>query len=72
MADFDAVAEVYDDIYSAFKDDIPFYKKQKRIVLGDNDLLDPTQINGFKGGPSLIAKDQYSDRNNFGWADLRF
>ena len=23
--------------------------------------LDPTQINGFKDGPALIAKDQYSD-----------
>ena len=34
MADFDAVAEVYDDIYSAFKDDIPFYKKQAKKAGG--------------------------------------
>jgi len=27
--------------------DIPFYKKQKRIVLGDNALIDPREINDY-------------------------
>ena len=37
---------------------IPFYKKQKRIVLGDNALLDPTQINDYFsiGGYSTLLK----------------
>lgn len=38
--------------------DISFYKKQKRIVLGDNSLLDPTDINDYLslGGYSSLVK----------------
>jgi len=38
--------------------DIPFYKKQKRIVLGDNALIDPTEINDYLsiGGYTSLAK----------------
>jgi NADH-quinone oxidoreductase subunit F len=37
---------------------IPFYKKQRRIVLGDNALIDPTQIDDYLavGGYSALAK----------------
>jgi len=38
--------------------DISFYKKQKRIVLGDNALIDPTEINDYLsiGGYSSLVK----------------
>jgi NADH-quinone oxidoreductase subunit F len=37
---------------------IPFYKKQRRIVLGDNALIDPTQIDDYLavGGYGALAK----------------
>ncbi len=37
---------------------IPFYKKQQRIVLGDNALIDPTQINDYFsiGGYGTLLK----------------
>jgi len=38
--------------------EIPFYTKQKRIVLGDNALLDPTDITDYfaLGGYSALGK----------------
>jgi len=38
--------------------DIPFYKKQKRIILGHSGLLDPTQIDHYieRGGYSALSK----------------
>jgi NADH-quinone oxidoreductase subunit F len=38
--------------------DIPFYQKQKRLVLGDNALIDPTDIDDYFsiGGYSALAK----------------
>jgi NADH-quinone oxidoreductase subunit F len=38
--------------------DIPFYKKQKRIILGDNTLIDPTDMNDYLsiGGYGSLAK----------------
>jgi NADH-quinone oxidoreductase subunit F len=43
---------------AAQESDISFYKKQKRIVLGDNALIDPTEINDYLsiGGYSSLAK----------------
>ncbi len=40
------------------EDDISFYKKQKRILLGDNALIDPTDINDYLsiGGYSSLTK----------------
>ena len=40
------------------ENDIPFYKKQKRIILGDNALIDPTDINDYFsiGGYSSLVK----------------
>lgn len=40
------------------EEEIPFYKKQKRVVLGDNALIDPTDINGYFsiGGYSSFVK----------------
>ncbi len=37
---------------------IPFYKKQRRVVLGDNALIDPTQIDDYMaiGGYGALAK----------------
>jgi NADH-quinone oxidoreductase subunit F len=37
---------------------IPFYKKQRRIILGDNALIDPTDINDYLsiGGYSSLVK----------------
>ncbi|MCX6561003.1 MAG: 4Fe-4S binding protein [Candidatus Aminicenantes bacterium] len=37
---------------------MPFYKKQRRIVLGDNALIDPTQIDDYLavGGYGALAK----------------
>jgi NADH-quinone oxidoreductase subunit F len=37
---------------------IPFYRKQRRIVLGDNALIDPTQIDDYLaiGGYGALAK----------------
>ena len=38
--------------------DIPFYKKQKRLVFGQNRLIDPTRIEDYiaKGGYQALAK----------------
>ncbi len=38
--------------------DIPFYKKQTRVLLGGNSSIDPTQINDYiaRGGYSALAK----------------
>ncbi len=43
---------------STHEKDIPFYKKQKRIVLGDNALIDPTEVNDYLSisGYSSLAK----------------
>ncbi|MFC2169107.1 FAD-dependent oxidoreductase [Acidobacteriota bacterium] len=40
------------------EEEISFYKKQKRIVLGDNSLIDPTDINEYFsiGGYGSLAK----------------
>jgi NADH-quinone oxidoreductase subunit F len=40
------------------EDDISFYQKQKRILLGDNALIDPTDINDYLsiGGYSSLTK----------------
>jgi NADH-quinone oxidoreductase subunit F len=40
------------------ENDIPFYKKQKRLVLGDNALIDPTDIHDYFaiGGYGALAK----------------
>lgn len=40
------------------EDDISFYRKQKRLLLGDNALIDPTEINDYLsiGGYSSLAK----------------
>jgi NADH-quinone oxidoreductase subunit F len=40
------------------ENDISFYTKQKRVVLGDNTLIDPTKINDYFsiGGYSALAK----------------
>ncbi len=40
------------------EDDISFYKKQKRILLGDNALIDPTDVNDYLsiGGYGSLAK----------------
>ncbi|MCK4759882.1 MAG: NADH-quinone oxidoreductase subunit NuoF [Candidatus Aminicenantes bacterium] len=40
------------------EDDISFYKKQKRILLGDNALIDPTDIDDYLsiGGYGSLAK----------------
>jgi NADH:ubiquinone oxidoreductase subunit F (NADH-binding)/(2Fe-2S) ferredoxin/Pyruvate/2-oxoacid:ferredoxin oxidoreductase delta subunit len=38
--------------------DVPFYKKQKRLLLGQNELLDPTALDDYLaiGGFSALAK----------------
>jgi NADH-quinone oxidoreductase subunit F len=43
---------------SAQEKDIPFYRKQKRIILGDNALIDPTEIDDYLsiGGYGSLAK----------------
>jgi NADH-quinone oxidoreductase subunit F len=43
---------------SAQEQDIPFYKKQRRIVLGDNALIDPTDIDDYLsiGGYGSLVK----------------
>ncbi len=43
---------------SSAEGEIPFYKKQKRLVLGDNALIDPTDIGDYLsiGGYSALAK----------------
>ncbi len=40
------------------EEEIPFYKKQKKIVLGDNSLIDPTDIDDYFsiGGYSSLTK----------------
>ena len=40
------------------EDDISFYRKQKRLLLGDNALIEPTEINDYLsiGGYSSLAK----------------
>ncbi len=43
---------------STAEDEIPFYRKQKRLVLGDNALIDPTDIGDYLsiGGYGSLAK----------------
>ncbi|HUU37832.1 MAG TPA: NADH-quinone oxidoreductase subunit NuoF [Candidatus Desulfaltia sp.] len=43
---------------SAAESEIPFYKKQKRLILGDNALIDPTDIGDYLsiGGYGSLAK----------------
>ena len=40
------------------EEDVPFYKKQKRLVFGSNGIIDPTQIESYMaiGGYSALAK----------------
>ena len=40
------------------EEDVPFYKKQKRLVLGSNGLIDPTLLDSYLsiGGYSALAK----------------
>jgi NADH:ubiquinone oxidoreductase subunit F (NADH-binding)/(2Fe-2S) ferredoxin/ferredoxin len=40
------------------EEDVPFYKKQKRLVFGSNGLIDPTRIEDYLaiGGYSALAK----------------
>jgi len=42
----------------SLENDIPFYKKQRRVILGDNALIDPTNINDYFsiGGYSSLVK----------------
>lgn len=41
-----------------FEDDVPFYKKQQRLILGNNGLIDPTDIEDYLalGGYSAMSK----------------
>jgi len=41
-----------------FEKDVPFYKKQKRIIFGNNGLIDPTEIKDYfaMNGYSALAK----------------
>ncbi len=41
-----------------YEKDVPFYKKQKRIIFGNNELVDPTDIRDYIaiGGYSALAK----------------
>ena len=41
-----------------YEKDVPFYKKQKRIILGNNGLIDPTEIKDYiaVNGYSALAK----------------
>jgi NADH-quinone oxidoreductase subunit F len=41
-----------------YEPDVPFYKKQKRLVFGSNGYIDPTQIDDYLavGGYSALAK----------------
>ncbi len=43
---------------AASESEIPFYKKQKRLVLGDNSLIDPTAIDDYLsiGGYSSLGR----------------
>jgi NADH-quinone oxidoreductase subunit F len=43
---------------SAQENEIPFYRKQKRVVLGDNAFVDPTEIDDYLsiGGYGSLAK----------------
>jgi NADH-quinone oxidoreductase subunit F len=40
------------------EEDVPFYKKQKRLVFGSNGIIDPTQIESYMaiGGYTALAK----------------
>ena len=40
------------------EEDVPFYKKQKRLVFGSNGIIDPTQIESYLaiGGYTALAK----------------
>jgi NADH-quinone oxidoreductase subunit F len=42
--------------------DVPFYKLQNRLILGDNGYMDPTSIEDYvaRGGYSALAKALYS------------
>jgi NADH:ubiquinone oxidoreductase subunit F (NADH-binding)/(2Fe-2S) ferredoxin len=41
-----------------YENDVPFYKKQKRLIIGNNGLIDPTSIDDYIaiGGYSALAK----------------
>ena len=43
------------------EDDVPFYKKQMRLVFGNNGLIDPTEIEDYIaiGGYSALAKAMF-------------
>ncbi len=47
-----------DDNTFACEDDVPFYKNQMRLLLGNNSLIDPTRIDDYIaiGGYSALAK----------------
>jgi NADH:ubiquinone oxidoreductase subunit F (NADH-binding)/(2Fe-2S) ferredoxin/NAD-dependent dihydropyrimidine dehydrogenase PreA subunit len=49
------------------QDDIPFFNRQKRTILSNNEKIDPTQINNYleAGGYSAILK--MFERNNQQW-----
>jgi len=40
------------------EEDVPFYKKQKRLIFGSNGIIDPTQIESYMaiGGYSALAQ----------------
>ncbi|OGO32122.1 MAG: NADH dehydrogenase [Chloroflexi bacterium RBG_16_56_11] len=41
-----------------YENDVPFYKKQKRLIIGNNGLIDPTSIEDYLaiGGYAALAK----------------
>ncbi|MBW2221711.1 MAG: NAD(P)H-dependent oxidoreductase subunit E, partial [Deltaproteobacteria bacterium] len=41
-----------------YEDDVPFYKKQKRLIFGHNGVIDPTSIDDYfaAGGYAALAK----------------
>ena len=41
-----------------YEDDVPFYKKQKRLIFGNNGIIDPTSIDDYlaAGGYAALAK----------------
>jgi len=48
----------------AYERDIPFYKLQTRVILGDNGFIDPTSIEDYfvRGGYGALAKTLYTMR----------
>jgi len=47
-----------------YERDIPFYKLQTRVILGDNSFIDPTRIEDYiaRGGYSALAKALFTMR----------